>query len=367
VTDCVLVIAAYNEQARIADCLHAIQRSPLPASFRWRQWILIDDASADATVAAMTAWRDSHSRSPVDIVRNPERLGKAGAIERTHRRLVDEGFFGDVVVIVDADVLVEAVTLAELLEPLAAHPATAVVTGIGWPDQRTWGRRASAFQLLLTARLTRSLGPDIVRAEGRLTAYRVGPFAEMTWRPGYVHDDTQMAAFALRRGLRGHSSSRARVVVTPARGYRDFYNQTYRSYAARRALVAAGGPELVQAGPLQAGVAVATAARQDPVGAAAYLAARLVSVVRHRVAPLAFSDAWDQARSTKIPRPDPSAGWWRNQALGPRTRHGPGPSGQRMASLRRRRRSPPAPTTSASPAAVAADTASAAWAADSGS
>jgi hypothetical protein len=161
-----------------------------------------------------------------------------------------------------------------------------------------------------THELTRILGEDAVRAESKFVAYRLPAFADMRWRSDLVGEDHQLAAFAFERALRVRSAFDARVLVTPARGYTDFYTQTYRHFGTRRAARAYTSRPMPRPQPRDRARGLARAARHDPAGAVAYAAARMAAAFRHRVAPIELfpPGTWVSAPSTKGRRRAAGAG-----------------------------------------------------------
>jgi len=99
----------------------------------------------------------------------------------------------------------------------------------------------------------------------------------------------------------------------PAAGFRDFYLQTYRTYASN-AIVQRSGPStpievrrpcVDESRPTSREArfvtlrAVGGAVRREPAGLPAYLMARVVAAVIHRARPAPFADAWEISASTK--------------------------------------------------------------------
>jgi FkbM family methyltransferase len=300
--ECLLVIAAYDEEARIASCLDSLLEAALPEDFRWSEWVLLDGGSSDGTLSIARDWaRWSEEAPPLRMLTSPARRGKALDLNALHEELIDAGRLNEVVVVCDADVVLEPEALKALLLSFAESPSAAVAWGLPLPDRRGIGTLASAFQMTLTAELVRAAGPYAIRSEGRLFAYRLGALAEFRWRSGWVADDTQVADFVAARGLEARTASGAVALTTPAGSYLDFYRQTYRYYAARAKARALGSTHGQMERKPMAAVAL-HAALADPSGAAAYVVARFVSSVRHRLSPIRFDDAWEPAPTTKETR-----------------------------------------------------------------
>ncbi len=302
---CELVVPAYNEAPRIACALDSVREARMPAGWAWTRWAVLDDASDDGTPEVVRAWADAHASPPLVVQGAEQREGKAAALGAWHARVVGElGADRDadhVVVVLDADVAVEPGSVSALLAPFAHDDAVAVVWGADVPDTRAWGTRASGFQMEAVTCLGRLGGTRSARAYGRFFAYRPALLADFCWERGQV-DDLQLSRHVAARGLEVRSAWDATVKVTPARGYADFYRQTYRSFEARARETAAQGPSAgLPRRRLDRGLAVALAASADPLGALAYVLARLVCAGMHTLTPVHFGDAWEPARSTKGP------------------------------------------------------------------
>ncbi len=299
---CELVVPAYNEAPRIARALDSVREARLPTGWAWTRWAVLDGASDDDTPEVARAWAEAHASPPLVVQSAVEREGKAAALGAWHARVMSElgaDRDGDhVVVVLDADVAVEPGSFSALLAPFV-HDAVAVVWGADVPDTRAWGTRASGFQMEAAARLARFAGTRSPRAYGRFFAYRPALLADFCWERGQV-DDLQLCRHVAARGLEVHSAWDATVKAIPAHGYADFYRQTYRFFEARARGAATQGSSGEQPGRrLDRILAVALAARADPLGVLAYALARLVCAGRHAFAPVHFGDAWEPARSTK--------------------------------------------------------------------
>jgi glycosyltransferase involved in cell wall biosynthesis len=297
---CVLVIPAYNEQHAIVHALDAVLAGPLPPGFAWRRWVVIDDGSSDATVEVVREWARRHPEAPLRVRSDGMRLGKTARLEQMHRELVEAAGDAEICVGLDADSIPDRGAVAGLVAPFAADPALVMTSGLDLPCRSGWGTRASVFQRHVTARLARSCGVHVPRAVGRMYAYRVATLAGFHWRDGSMGDDVQMAAFVHGNGLRFQSVWESVVRMAPAASWRDFYRQTYRARVARRVLGEMGvaAPEAHTRRRLRA---FAGNALSDPLGAAAYVVARLVALAIHRVRPAAFRATWEISPSTKRP------------------------------------------------------------------
>lgn len=113
-----ILVAAYNEAASIAATLKSIERQDYPGSI---EVTVIDDGSTDATFDIVTAlcfpW--------LTILRQPTNLGKSAALNRA---LASAHF--DLIVTLDADSILYADALKNLVERFAADPVnTRAVAG----------------------------------------------------------------------------------------------------------------------------------------------------------------------------------------------------------------------------------------------
>ena len=304
-TPCVLFVPAYNEASRILRCLDSMVNQQLPAGCVWREWVVFAGGSTDGTAQLVANWAAHHDRSsapPVRVNADPMCWSKADKLATCHAELVAAGRRGETVVIIDADLAALPGAVEKLLQPLSGDPELAVVWGADFIDDRSWGRRGSAFQLEACDRPARLRGNRAPRAYGRFLAYRVQPLAEFTWQTGMVVEDTQLSAFALAHNLPVISAFDAQVLVTQPRGYEDFYLRTYRGY---RALDVARG----STPRAESRISIATTnvrafgatASSDPVGACCYAVARAIAAVKHHRRRLEFTDQYPQASSTKGP------------------------------------------------------------------
>lgn len=300
----VLVVPCYNEANHIFPCLDGIERSPLPPGIAWARWVVVDDASADGTSAQVERWSQHHPDYPVQILRNPRRMGKAATLEAV-RAHVDETLPGGVMVVVDADGDVATTALSRLMAPFVEDPAIAVTWG--WSIPRGPRRRclASRFQMRLGHEWALATAPDGIPAMGRLFAIRPSTLAGFRWEPGFVSDDIPLAEHVRRVGVRHRLVPTATIAVKPASTFRDFYLQTYRYYASKASAHAAHltqnldvpqGPQLSALASLQL---IARATLHEPFGLPAYVTARLLGAALHSIHPTVFTDTWPIARSTK--------------------------------------------------------------------
>jgi len=196
---CTLVVPCHNEASSIGACLDALEEARLPAGARWQAWIVVDDASMDATGAEVRRWQCSHPGVQLDLRQRPARQGKAAALE-TVRAALARADDGQVMVVCDADGLVSLDALTLLVAPFVEDPAMAVTWGWSTPRGPRQRRRASRFQAVVSEEQARRSPPGACPAFGRLFALRPGAMAGFTWQPGFVNDDIPLAEHVRRIG-----------------------------------------------------------------------------------------------------------------------------------------------------------------------
>ena len=108
-----VIIPAYNAEDHIADCLNAIRNS----DYTHYEIIVVNDCSSDGTIERI-------SNIPCRILKTPERTGPAGA-----RNLGIEHAAGDMLVFVDADIVIQPSTIRQLLESFLKRPDIISVCG----------------------------------------------------------------------------------------------------------------------------------------------------------------------------------------------------------------------------------------------
>jgi len=322
---CVLAIPAHNEQDALTKYLDAIAAAPLPRGAIWEEWVLLDDGSTDETVARWRAWEVAHPELTLRVQHSAERLGKAVELEQLHRLLAARRDPGLLMMACDADTTVNPSAFLQLLEPFFEDPQMAVAWGVALPRGPKKRRRASQFQARLVVAIAYRLGPDAIRADGHLFATRPSMLDGFSWRAEFIVEDTQLADYIRAAGLPHRSVCTAVTYTVAARGWRDFYLQTYRGYAAEARLSASGlyGCSDTPSNGVTARLrdrsfrvqigAFGRGAMTDPVGAVAYGVARCACVALHRFSPAEFADAYPTSKTTKSwpqdgPPPLPTVG-----------------------------------------------------------
>jgi len=156
----VALIPARNEAERVAATVRAV--CSIPAVSRV---IVIDDASTDATA-------DEARRAGAEVIANPQRLGKGGALDAGLAAAAD----ADALVLLDADLGESASEASRLLEPVLSGTADMSIATFPPPERPAgfglvkglarWGIRVLGRGIETTAPLSgqRALGPRAWRA-----------------------------------------------------------------------------------------------------------------------------------------------------------------------------------------------------------
>jgi hypothetical protein len=304
-----LVIPAFEEQARLARCLDSIDEARLPDGITWAEWLVIDDGSSDATRAVCSGWAAAHPDRQVKLVADGCRMGQALRLEQGREWYLSRAGANDVLVGTNADVILDPSALRKLLAPFASNYSLVTSWGVSCPAGEFRGRRASVFQMRLARELAKAAGPGLIRAEGRLWAFRAQRLLGFSWNDGDVVEDLQLAVAVQRANVEHLSDPDAIAWASPARGWSDFHRQTSRSQRALRALEAQEGSvkRAVRSRdasglshPLTLVRVVALAAVGDPAGFLAYCTARSISSLRTKLGDADSLRTWELARSTKV-------------------------------------------------------------------
>ncbi|MBI4320006.1 MAG: glycosyltransferase family 2 protein [Chloroflexi bacterium] len=107
------IIVTYNSEAHIKGCLEALLRSTYPIS----QFIVVDNASTDNTVRIVEA-----NFPMAQLLKNDGNLGFAGGVNAGLARAT-----GDIIVVVNPDVVVEREWLGELVKAVVDNPDAGIV------------------------------------------------------------------------------------------------------------------------------------------------------------------------------------------------------------------------------------------------
>jgi biofilm PGA synthesis N-glycosyltransferase PgaC len=195
-----ILIAAYNEEASIADTLRSLANQDYPGAF---EVIVIDDGSRDRTASIV----DACDQDGLRLVRQPANAGKAAALNR--------GLGGaryDLVVTLDADSYLYRDALRNLVERyLADPPNTRAVAGtmLVRNSRRNWVTRAQEwdyFHGIAAIKRVQSLYQGTLVAQGAFSLYEREALRAVGGWMDCVGEDIVLTWAMLRQGWRvGHA------------------------------------------------------------------------------------------------------------------------------------------------------------------
>lgn len=107
-----IIIPAYNEEATIQDILWKIHELELIHGVE-KEVLLVDDASTDATMGKVEAFKASHPRAVVKLFQQPKNQGKGAAVQRGMNEAS-----GSIFVVQDADLEYDPRSFNDMLEPM---------------------------------------------------------------------------------------------------------------------------------------------------------------------------------------------------------------------------------------------------------
>lgn len=267
--------------------LQSVYESLLSLNLAGSTLILSDSSETTATVDAARSWARGKE---VELL--IDRSQRRRVLKEARNVLMDRAS-SDVLVQVDADVILPPTSLFSLLRCLTEPPVPCVAVGVASADPRfrSLRHRAAAWQLKATQRYASWLPDDAVRAEGACWGAWRSFYAEYRFPVGSdaLGDDITLARHLSAHGLPVRSCAKAVVYKIPAGTIRDFMLQTHRFYASR-GKARRGLPEY-RAGAIEA--------VKDPLGAALYLYARIWSARTQRRRPNRWGEEWEPSGSTK--------------------------------------------------------------------
>jgi biofilm PGA synthesis N-glycosyltransferase PgaC len=195
-----ILIAAYNEEASIADTLRSINNQDYPGVF---EVFVIDDGSQDRTAAIV----DACDNDWLHLLRQPHNAGKSAAL---NRGLAEARF--DLVVTLDADSFLYRDALRNLVERyLSDPPNTRAVAGtmLVRNSRRNWVTKAQEwdyFHGIAAIKRVQSLYQGTLVAQGAYSLYERAALREIGGWVDCVGEDIVLTWAMLRKGWRvGHA------------------------------------------------------------------------------------------------------------------------------------------------------------------
>ena len=217
-----ILIAAYNEEASIADTLRSLANQDYPGAF---EVIVIDDGSRDRTAAIVEACDQDWLR----LLRQPRNAGKAAALNRGLAEARHE-----LVVTLDADSYLYREALRKLVERyLADPPNTCAVAGtmLVRNSRRNWVTRAQEwdyFHGIAAIKRVQSLYQGTLVAQGAFSLYERDALREVGGWMDCVGEDIVLTWAMLRNGWRvGHAEDACCFTNAPET-LRQFVRQRQR-------------------------------------------------------------------------------------------------------------------------------------------
>jgi GT2 family glycosyltransferase len=223
-----VIVPCRDEAAVIGRKLANLALCAWPRSERPHRVAVIDDHSGDATIELARAQRERLAGCGVllEVARNGVRPGKPGAIAQGLRQLAGQV---DLIVLTDADVVLEPAALAELARAFSRDPQLGMACGAqrfvreladdGTP-RAPGGRKpapAAGFYDRLTARVRQleSRFGRLFSVHGELLAWRAELELEPT--PGFAADDLDLMLQARLEGMRVRLVRSARFLEVKTR------------------------------------------------------------------------------------------------------------------------------------------------------
>jgi biofilm PGA synthesis N-glycosyltransferase PgaC len=195
-----ILIAAYNEEASIADTLRSIANQNYPGAF---EVFVIDDGSRDRTAAIV----DACDHDWLKLLRQPVNAGKSAALNRG----LEEARF-DIVVTLDADSYLYRDALKNLVERyLNDPPNTRAVAGamLVRNSRKNWVTKAQEwdyFHGIAAIKRVQSLYQGTLVAQGAFSLYERVTLREVGGWSDCVGEDIVLTWAILRKGWRvGHA------------------------------------------------------------------------------------------------------------------------------------------------------------------
>jgi biofilm PGA synthesis N-glycosyltransferase PgaC len=218
-----VIVPAYNEAANIKRTLESIVESDYPA----KEVIVVDDGSKDLTYAIASHYAQTHKDCKIRVMRK-KNGGKASAMNYGLRFAA-----GEIVVIVDADSLIEKNTLRDIAKEFQRPDVVAVAGTVKVLNPFSILANCTALECVLVPNLQRpafSLLGIVMIVPGALGAFRKARLMQC----GLYDRDTITEDFDLTIKV---AKGGGKIIAIPAITYTDcpntvkgFYKQRIRWY-----------------------------------------------------------------------------------------------------------------------------------------
>lgn len=223
-TDICVVIPAFNEEELIARCVESVLAAGLGAA----QIFVIDDCSTDGTRQVLD------TLPGINVIVNPERLGKIGGLQRAIERHALAARF-QYLSVLDADSHVDPMYYESVARAFGAHADTVLVCGAPRSERGNWITAFRALDYALSDWVYRP-GQDalgvITVAPGCASTYRTAVLAHLDWDGGTLVEDMDLTVQIHRKRLGRVLYVREAISHTQdPRQLRDYIGQVTRWYS----------------------------------------------------------------------------------------------------------------------------------------
>ncbi len=153
-----VVINAYNEEDNIGECLHSLTKQTLQDF----EVVFVDDGSTDKTVEIVKGFKDDLALKIITLSHSGHRKARRTGIARSK---------GDIVVIIDADEVLEEEFLEKIVEPFEKEEVGAV-GGVLKSKGGGWATRAYGTIQEMLYELRKDDKGEVDWIQGGCSAYR---------------------------------------------------------------------------------------------------------------------------------------------------------------------------------------------------
>jgi biofilm PGA synthesis N-glycosyltransferase PgaC len=223
-TDICVVIPAFNEAALIARCVSSV----LDAGIGADQIFVIDDCSSDRTRAVLDTF------AGINVIVNPQRLGKIGGIQRAIRLHALASRF-QFLSVLDADSHVDTMYYESVARTFRHHSDAVLISGAPRSERGNWITAFRALDYAMSDWVYRP-GQDalgvITVAPGCASTYRTSVLQHLDWDGGTLVEDMDLTIQIHRKRLGRVLYVREAISHTQdPRRLRDYIGQVTRWYS----------------------------------------------------------------------------------------------------------------------------------------